>query len=444
MAVAARPKLVRAVVVPDELSLTMWGQDPLSLGVKPTIAPGRAQRLVVAEPLPPQLASAFHDLRKDVPPGAAAQTVPAPLPARPEEHHDQKHHHDIEHHDGGHLEGHDHGDMMAIVGEPSSDGLLMEPIELQYGPLATALPGGLVLEVELDGDVVSRCTVEATLKIVPAPAPRRPLDPLTPVGWSALLDAVTEAAGGVEVAASTGWARLAAVEAERALSHAAWLRSLGRVLGWEAFVEQCQAAVSALLVARPQLPGGSGPVLAPPADQLGRAAPLLRGLWETVRDSTALRWRLSGRGRVPLLDAPGLQGPNARALGQPRDARSHDPLYADLRFRPVLEDAGDSLARTRVRAREALQAVELALAALERARRGSHPDPPAPEPTTPVSVEGPRGPLVAMQGEHGLKLTAPGTEAGLSAAGHAALEQEWSAALVSVASFDLSPWRVTT
>lgn len=457
MVLATRAQLAPTVVVPDELSLTMWGHDPAALGLEPTGFAGQAQKLLVAEPLPQQLTAALEQLREDMPQGVATTTVAAPLAAAHDEvqhrgheahelhdeAHDHHDHHDHERHEQhDHHGGHDHADMMAITGEPSADGLVMEPIEFEHGPLAPALPGGLVLKVELDGDVVCQCEVGAALEVQPAPSPQVPLDPLAPTAWSVLIDAVTEAAGHLTVPPATQWQRLAAVELERALSHAAWLRSLGRLLGWQAFVEQCQAAVTALLAARPELPSGAGAVLPPDADHLGEAVPVLAQLRQTVQGSLALRARLQGRGRLASLDTPGLQGPNARAAGQPRDARSHDPLYDELGFQPLLESEGDALARTHVRAREGVQALELALAGLERTTENQREAPPqTTQPTASAAVEGPRGPLVAAQRDH-LQLAAPGTAAALAAAGRAAIGLEWSAALVSVASFDLSPWQV--
>lgn len=437
MVLAARAQPSPAMVVPDELALTMWGHDPSALGLEPTGIPGQARKLLVAEPLPAELQAALEELRGDLADGVATEAVTAPLAAAAE-HEAHEHHHDEAHEDHA---GHDHADMMAITGEPSADGLVMEPIELEHGPLAPGLPGGLVLSVELDGDVVSRCAVRATVQVQPGPGPQRPLDPLASTAWSVLIDAVTEAAGRLPVPAATAWRRLAALELERALSHAAWLRSLGRLLGWRAFVEQCQRAVGSLLAARSHLSSGPGAVPAPERQRLGDALPALTELRETVQGSPALRARLRGGGRLAPLDAPGLQGPNARAAGQLRDARSHDPRYRELNFQPLLESEGDALARTRVRAREGVQALELALAALERADDPRQDRPGGEQPSASAAVEGPRGPLAAARRDDGLQLAAPGTAAALAAAGRAAIGQEWSAALVSVASFDLTPWR---
>ena len=86
--------------------------------------------------------------------------------------------------------------MMAIVGEPSADGLVMEEIELSHGPVGTALPGGLRLDVTLDGDVVGHCEVTALLRAGapdragaagPRNAPHPAPDLLAPAAWRVAL-----------------------------------------------------------------------------------------------------------------------------------------------------------------------------------------------------------------------------------------------------------------
>lgn len=447
MVLGLRSGLAPAVVVPDEGALTIWGHDPLSLGLRPINEAGRADELLLADPLPSELRAAVEGLRRELPAGVAERSLPVPLAgsghgghADHDGHGGHKEHSGHEAH--GRHEGqsdhdhgdHDHDDMMAIVGEPSADGLVMEPIAFEHGPLGAGLPGGLVLNVELDGDVVSRCQAEARLVVEPVAGPQRPLDPLAPAAWSAVITELTELAGGISVPQSTHCERLAAVELERALSHAAWLRALARLLGWGRLVDQSQAAVSALLAARM----GGDPLAPPRRDGVVSAAPAVGKLAETVQASASLRMRLGGRGALTAADAPGLQGPNARAGGEARDTRSSHPLYVALGFEPVVEGEGDALARTRVRALEARRALDLALLMLDGPSDVGRSLAAADH---RVALEGPRGPIV---GEHrnGLQLAAPGVQAALGAAGQAAIGLEWSSALATVASFDLSPWRV--
>jgi hypothetical protein len=86
-----------------------------------------------------------------------------------------------------------------------------------------------------------------------------------------------------------------------------------------------------------------------------------------------------------------------------------------------------------VRAREAVQALRLA----DRLR---DEDPPAP-----ARIEGPRGCVrvsPAPTGDGRVRLQAPDPTAALTVCGERAVGLPWSRALVALASFDLSPWRV--
>ena len=340
---------------------------------------------------------------------------------------------------GGHGHGgHDHHDMMAIVGEPSADGLVMEAIDLRIGPLSGVLPGGLVVAVSLDGDVVDGCVIEATLRAGRDVEGGMP-DPLAAVAWRAADAVAAGLAAGGAAPARVQWQRLAAVEHERALSHLVWLRSLARLLGWAQLVDEVQRAVDLVAPlhcdAEEHLTPGALP------DARNRAASLLATL-----GGRRFAWRTRGRGVVPAA-AHALTGPNARAAGGTADARATDPLYRALGFRVVVEEAGDVRARALVRAREAVAALELAAAALERAE--ALPSDGADVPIAFAAgatavVEGPRGPVqVTRERDDASPVhAAPGASTALTAAGEAARGQEWSAALLTIASFDLSPWTV--
>lgn len=408
--------LTPALVIPDEQSLTIWGHDPRSNGLEPTWSPGSARVLLSADPLPRGLEVAVADLRAGLPRSVPERLVRVPTLAWPgaegaqdvasTEHAGHEAH-------AGHHDGHDHGDMMAIVGDPSADGLVMEAITTTVGPLAPGLPGGLVLAVELDGDIVASCdlTIALTLGADAASA----TDPLAPAGWAAAL--------GGAVGGGGGWDELVAVELERALSHLCWMRGLCRLLGWAVGVDRCVAAVRALLRARE---ARTVAVIEAAIEPVSR----VRGLTEQRR----LAMRLEGRGVVDRRFAPALHGPAARAIGDARDARVSDARYAHLGFVPVTADGGDALARARVRAGESVDALLLAARALRESGE-------APERSVPV--EGPRGPLLATRTAGRLRTSAPGCAAALTQAGESAVGLEWASALVAVASFDLSPWRVS-
>lgn len=405
--VLSRPAtaLVPALVVPDEQTWTMAGTDPASLGVEPVFAAAAVRRVLAPDEVPDALVEPL------------AEYLDAPPPA-----------HDAHGGHGGHGH-HDHHDMMAIVGEPSADGLVMEPIRLRYGPLGTPLPGGLVADVTLDGDVVAECDVAALLTAEDAATVP---DRLAPTAWDIALTTAREIATGASVPPAERWRRIAAVEVERALSHTSWLRSFGRLLGWPKLVERTNRAVATLIEARRLN-----------AAELDQAMSELDALGAFVRGSRWLAWRASGRAHITEERARelGLRGPVARASGVVDDARLTHPLYRRLGFEPVVRPEGDALARTLVRVSEASGAIELAIRALEAGASSDLSDalPPASDPAV---VEGPRGPLQAQLDASRWQLDAPGQAAALTAAGASTAGSEWAAALVGLASFDLSPWRV--
>jgi Ni,Fe-hydrogenase III large subunit len=251
-------------------------------------------------------------------------------------------------------------------------------------------------------------------------------EPLAPQAWQAALAAAHEAAIGVPVPPAERWTRIARVEVERALSHTAWLRAFARLLGWPVLLERTNRAVVAALEAQ-RLNGTA----------LEEALSRVRALADFVEGSRAFRWRAAGRAPVSSQRARdlGLHGPVARASGLAVDARLDDPLYRRLGFEPEVRTEGDALARTLVRVREAVGSVDLATRALQAAGDAL----PAPR---DAIVEGPRGPVQARLDDSHLHVSAPGAAAALAAAGEAVVGAEWAAALVGLASFDLSPWRV--
>jgi hypothetical protein len=422
--------LVPTLIVPDEQTWTMSGNDPASLGIEPCFAAARVRRVLVPERLPEVLAEPLERVLEGVPPDVERPT----LASSPDGHGHHEGHGDEGHDHGGHDQhedhggqdhdgGHDHDDMMAIVGDPSADGLVMEPLEFRFGPLGTPLPGGLVAAVTLDGDVVAECEVTAVLA---ADDDGASPDPLAPQAWQAALAGAHEAAVGVPVPPAERWTRIARVEAERALSHAAWLRAFARLLGWPVLVERTNRAVVAALEAQ-RLSGHT----------LEEALSGLRDLAGFVEGSRTFRWRTAGRAPVSRRRARqlGLHGPIARASGLVVDARLDDPFYRRLDFEPVVRSEGDALARTLVRVREAVGSVDLAIRALQAATGGGLAD-------ALHTVEGPRGRLhVRLDGSQ-VHASAPGAAAALAVAGEAVVGAEWTAALIGLASFDLSPWRV--
>ena len=429
-----------AVLVPDEQAWTMAGVDVRAAGFETAVSPEGASVLAGPERVPGELAAAVGEAWDLMPEPRRVEVLGDPFDpgvplaevldvGRQGEHAgmdhgqhagmDQTEHASTDHGEDEHAgmdhgqhagmdhaphaatnhgevdhAGMDHADMMEITGDPSRDGLVMEPTDFALGPLSPALPTGLVAELSLDGDVVASCRVRATL--------RAGRDALTPRAWTAATRDLVAAE------------RIVAVEVERALSHAAWLRRFAELLGWPLLADRAGDAVVALFA------GAPGRI---DFDAARRALAASGRLVE----SRAFRSRTAGRAVIDAAGALalGLTGPIARASGVPRDARSEDPAYADLGFEPVTRKAGDAAARTEVRAEEAVAALDLAQAALG-----------ADLPFAPSStVEGPRGPI--SDG------TTPGALEAVALAGGLVIGLEWSAALAALASFDLSPWNVT-
>ncbi len=436
-----------ALILPDEQSWALWGPDAAELGLHADQGPaGRLRRALAPRPFPGGLGDASEELLAGLAAGARVARLPGPageLVARASGDRDGEpggeEGPDAEHGGDDEPDGDEEHDMMAIVGEPSADGLVMEDLELTHGPFGTGLPGGLELGVCLDGDVVASCRVRARLRNGGSPEDRQAgtvaPDLLAPAAWRAAIDR----ARGRPV-------DLREVERERALSHVAWLRALGRVLGDERLAAAAGAAVGALR--------------ARAAEAEERVAAL-----EPLVLRRTLGARLGGRGVLDAaaVEAHGLRGPIARAAGIAADDRTEHPAYRALGFAPRTAEDGDVLARARLRLAEALDALSLADRLPATFTDAPHPPdaprapdaprrpdaPRAPRPPdapdavlAPNGVEGPRGPLLAARLPAGWVLAARGAEEARRAGGELVVGLEWGAALVVLCSLDLSPWWV--
>ena len=262
---------------------------------------------------------------------------------------------------------------------PDPDGLELDQLRLHVGPLFPGLPPGLILDVELQGDVVRRATVGDN------PFRAWPGDPAPgPLDTAAFVDAL---------AAPTS---VAALETARARHHLRWLSSALRLHGLRA------QALRVATMARTLGPADRGAVEA---------------LARRVGRSRSLASATTGIGVLGGAPAQLPPGPVARAAGAAGDARGDDPAYQALGFEPVVGHGADARARLRQRLAEAVQALELA------ARAGNAVRAPGP------ALEGPRGPVrpgAAMPSSALLQLV-PGALAG----------QEWGDAMATVASLDL-------
>lgn len=386
--------------------------------------PGQADALVLPERLPRALAPAVGEARLRLPRHGPVRTMTGPdvggepvaevLGELPAPGGGVRDHRGSQ---GG--DGHEDHDMMAVTGEPSADGLIMESAEAVAGPLAAGvLPTGIALGIELDGDVVCRASVSSALEL--------DADPLSP---SANRWAVERGAAGSPQSAELIARRLAAVETERALSHSAWLARFTRLLGWPQATERLEGAIAPLVAAQRRFLEDSDPDGPGDCEELEALLGSLIGSRRLARRTEGL----AAVGRRRAHEA-GLRGPNARAAGIETDSRLADPAYLALDFAIVTRAAGDARARAELRAEEALASLALARAALQA---GALPVDASSE------VEGPRGaltgstagpdgsPAVLIRGGTPSRRTAEAAVAGL----------ELGRALAAVASFDIAPGR---
>lgn len=423
------------LIVPDEQTWTMLGLDPAGLGAEPSFRAASTVAVLRPAHLPAALAASLDAYIESLPGGVMIESVdlamPSPASAQPRSssREDGAEGHAVEMGHGHHGEG----DMMAIVGEPSADGLIMETLELRHGPLGVPLPGGITIAATLDGDVITEVEVGG-IRVAenPRSAASEPSvpDPLSPLAWTIVI-AATKRTDGPTVTA---------LELERAISHLAWLRSLGRLLGWSRLTRLTASAIVELSAIDTSAPDRGGTRTSANA-RLEVADDAVSRILALLRRSRSLRWRLAGRGVVGAdrAESLGLTGPNARASGLPRDARRDDPRYVELGFEPLSEIAGDAASRTLMRAREAQQSIRLIGVALGRE---STDDQGSRGLDGQLPVEGPRGPLHAERSREGWSLRAPGSASARTLAAELMVGERWEDALAVLASFDLSPWEV--
>jgi hypothetical protein len=231
---------------------------------------------------------------------------------------------------------------------PDPDGLELDQLPLQLGPLHPALPPGLVLHIGLQGDVVRHAAMGAN------PYQTWPGDPAPgPLDTASFVDALRSPTP------------VADLELARARHHLRWVAEALRLHGLGALGLRVSALAGSLSLADHRT---------------------VQSITRRLARSRSLAWATAGVGVADdkLLD--GLEtrleaGPVRRAAGEGRDARSDDPAYQGLGFEPVVHHQADAWARLRQRLAEATQAMDLAERAGDRIR---HPGP---------ALEGPRGTL---------------------------------------------------
>ncbi|MGI8510345.1 MAG: hypothetical protein ACR2MQ_13565 [Gemmatimonadaceae bacterium] len=232
------------------------------------------------------------------------------------------------------------------------DGLQLDQLPLRIGPYFNAFPAGLVLDIELQGDVVQDVVVSG-----------EPVSPLLPVFAGAINDPIS----------------VAVLECARAEDHLRWLAHALRVHG-------LAALSSRALQLSMQIGAGDSAIKGSRAE--------LKAITRDVERSGALWWSTRGVGLLSR-DAVADQGlgPIARASGVIDDARIDEPAYQALGFELIVntavntassdKDGGDASARWRQLLAEAAQSLDLAAKA-NGARAWGH-----------GVVEGPRGRVTA-------------------------------------------------
>jgi len=323
----------------------------------------------------------------------------------------------------------------------SADGLKMEWVDVPFGPFFPGLPGGLQLDLTLDGDAVARARAGSAVGTRGALHEGATswdafvdrlaaLSPLSPVAYRLLACLALERAAGQGVESDIARARIAAVERERMASHFGWLAGFGAQSGF-GWLEKRAAALQLQLRA------------ATPAEIAG-LAPDVTAVLARLQRTPLLNDKLKGIGRLTGDDV--MSGPVARAAGIARDARSDDPVYAELGFAALTQAGGDALARLTQRCGEILQSLEL----IARAGAIALPEPQdigAASGAGEAVVETPRGPARLNLTLHKGAVTQAEIETPsaleIALIAPVAEGRELGDALTGIGSLDISPWEVS-
>jgi len=200
---------------------------------------------------------------------------------------------------------------------PDRDGLQLDKLNVRVGPFFPPLPPGLVMSVQLQGDVVQE------VSLLPNPFRYRRTGVTSDVFRDALVEQVS----------------IRALEVARARHHLAWLSQMLHIHGLESMAFRTLALTTDLSPA---------------------SLAMVRDLGRRIDRGRSLSWATSGVGILPTDVALSAKGPVARAAGHRGDARASDNAYAALDFEPITHTEGDARARWRQRLAEAEQALELA------------------------------------------------------------------------------------
>ncbi len=313
----------------------------------------------------------------------------------------------------------------------------MSTTVVPFGPQHPVLAEPIQLELSLDDEVVT----DAALGLgyvhrgIEAEAERRSFAQdvalvervcgICSVAHAVAYAQAVESIAGVEVPRRARLVRSFFFELTRLHSHLLWLGLAADSIGFEALFQACWRvregvldlfsatagarvilAVTALGGVRTDLPDRQLPMARAGLDRTERG---LEGIAPFVLENEAVARRLAGVGvigRAAALEL-GVVGPTARASGVAIDVRrSGYAAYDELAVEPILETAGDALARVLVRWREMDQSIALCRAALDRLEGLPGPlrvrVPPVLRGEATSRVEAPRGELfyyVAADGD---------------------------------------------
>ena len=217
---------------------------------------------------------------------------------------------------------------------------------------------------------------------------------------------------GIEVPTRAHYIRTALAELSRIHSHILWLGLLADAFGFESLfmhswrvreliLDTFEAITGGRVIfsvvkvggLRKDLDEGHVALLLTTMDRVEKE---LEPILSVFTEEYSVITRMTGIGVLSKQEAYdlGAVGPMLRASGWSQDTRQHDyAAYGELAFEPIVETAGDCMARTKVRIREIIQSIALVRAALSKLPGGDIAAPVKGNPNGEsfARVEQPRG-----------------------------------------------------
>ncbi len=220
---------------------------------------------------------------------------------------------------------------------------------------------------------------------------------------------------GAEVPPRARYLRVIWSELHRLQSHHLWLGLLADALGFESLFMEFwrnrerlmdifeKTAGSRVIISTCTIGGVRRDIVPEDLEMILRELDALEKALDVavngILEDRTVKKRLVGKGVLPAGQAIvlGAVGPVLRASGVPVDARTDGfAAYGELGIEPIVETGGDSYARTRVRARECYQSIELVRKAIANIPEGDVIIRPRGRPNGRAfsRVEQPRGELI--------------------------------------------------